>query len=91
MQLSIILTVGLLLAWVGERIVENPVARYTLTAVGAVLVLGALVLRLFRASSAKNVALARSQPYPEVLKKQSRNQETSSPSAVECCRSHWKK
>ncbi len=59
MQLSIILTVGLLLAWVGERIVENPVARYTLTAVGAVLVLGALVLRLFRASSAKNVALAR--------------------------------
>lgn len=48
MQLSIILVVGLALAWIGERIVENPTARYGLTGVGAALVVIATIVRFGR-------------------------------------------
>jgi hypothetical protein len=48
MELSIIMAVGLVLAWVGERIVEAPVARGSLTGIGALLVAAAFVIRLAR-------------------------------------------
>lgn len=49
MELSIVLTVGLMLAWVGERIVESPTARGLLTGVGFLLVIGAFIARAMRA------------------------------------------
>ncbi|MFZ5445365.1 MAG: Gldg family protein [Myxococcota bacterium] len=61
MQLSIILTVGLVLAWIGERIVENPNARLGLTGFGAALVLVATVVRFGRARGAGSPALQRVQ------------------------------
>ena len=51
MQLSILLAVGLVLAWIGERIVENPTARYGLTGVGAMLLVVAVVVRFLRANT----------------------------------------
>lgn len=48
MQLSIILAVGLVLAWVGERIAEAPTARGALTGLGALLVVAAFVARLLK-------------------------------------------
>jgi hypothetical protein len=58
MELSILIAVGLGLAWVGERIVENPTARYGLTGVGAAMLVIAVVMRFVRSSSG-NAALAR--------------------------------
>lgn len=46
MVLSILLGVGLVLAWVGERILENPVARAVVTGLGALLVMASFVVRL---------------------------------------------
>lgn len=46
---SVILCVGLLLAWVGERIVESAASRAALTGVGTALVFGGLVWRAIRA------------------------------------------
>ena len=54
MQLSILLVVGLALAWIGERIVEASTARYALTGVGAAMVLVATVLRFLRSRSQKD-------------------------------------
>ena len=48
MNFSIVLSVGLALVWVGERIVESPTARGGFTGVGALLVLGATVARFLR-------------------------------------------
>jgi hypothetical protein len=48
MVLSILLAVGLVLAWVGERIVEAPAARGALTGLGALLVVAAFGVRLTR-------------------------------------------
>lgn len=48
MELSIILAVGLVLAWVGERIVESPTARGSLTGLGVLLVAAAFVIRLVK-------------------------------------------
>ncbi|MEW6430664.1 MAG: Gldg family protein [Myxococcota bacterium] len=48
MELSIMLAVGLVLAWVGERIVESPTARGALSGLGALLVAAAFVVRLVR-------------------------------------------
>lgn len=48
MNLSIVLCVGLGLLWVGERIVESPTARGGFTGVGALLVLGATIVRFLR-------------------------------------------
>ncbi|MCC6333877.1 MAG: Gldg family protein [Myxococcales bacterium] len=48
MTLSILLGVGLVLAWVGERIVENPTARGALTGLGVLLVAVSFVLRLVK-------------------------------------------
>jgi hypothetical protein len=52
MELSIVLTVGLMLAWVGERIVESPTARGLLTGLGSVLVVVAFATRALRAGQA---------------------------------------
>ncbi len=48
MELSILLSIGLLLAWVGERIVESPTARGALTGLGVLLVVGATLVRFLR-------------------------------------------
>lgn len=50
MQLSILLAVGMALAWVGERVVEAPEGRMGLTGLGALLVVLATVGRFVRAS-----------------------------------------
>lgn len=60
MVLSILIAVGLLLAWVGERIVEAPGARYALTGLGALLMVAATVLRILRFTREEG-ALARVQ------------------------------
>lgn len=61
MQLSILIAVGLLLAWVGERIVEAPNARYALTGVGALLIVASTVLRILRFTREEEGPLARVQ------------------------------
>ena len=61
MQLSILIAVGLVLAWVGERIVEAPNARYALTGVGALLIVVATVIRILRFTRMEEGALARVQ------------------------------
>lgn len=53
MQLSVLLSVGLALIWVGERIVDSSNVRWGLTGVGALCVVLALVLRFLRAGKAK--------------------------------------
>lgn len=60
MSLSILLAIGLVLAWIGERIVEAPHARYALTGVGALLIVVATVLRILRFTREEG-ALARVQ------------------------------
>ncbi len=60
MVLSMLIAVGLLLAWVGERIVEAPGARYALTGLGALLMVAATVLRILRFTREEG-ALARVQ------------------------------
>lgn len=54
MQLSILLMVGLALAWIGERIVEAPSARYGLTGVGAALLVIVTLVRFLRSQREKN-------------------------------------
>ena len=54
MQLSILLTVGLALVWIGERIVEAPTARYGVTGLGALLLVIATGLRFLRSRSQKD-------------------------------------
>ena len=56
MLLSIALAVGLLLTWIGERIVEAPGARAALTSLGALLVVGAFVLRFLRSRQPSGTA-----------------------------------
>lgn len=56
MELSIILAVGLVLAWVGERIVESPTARAVLSGLGALLVAASFVSRLVRSRQAQGDA-----------------------------------
>ena len=53
MHFSLLLAVGLVLVWVGERIVEAPVGRYGLTGTGALMVAVAAVGRLLRARTVK--------------------------------------
>lgn len=53
MQLSIILSVGLVLVWIGERIVENPTLRGVLTGLGALLAVVACVVRFMRSREAQ--------------------------------------
>lgn len=53
MQLSFILSAGLLLIWVGERIVDSSEVRWGLTGVGTVLVLAAFVGRFVKAGAAR--------------------------------------
>lgn len=60
MQLSILLVVGLVLAWVGERIVEAPSARFGLTGVGAAMLVIVTVARFLR-SRRQKAELARVQ------------------------------
>jgi hypothetical protein len=50
MELSILISVGLALAWIGERIVENPTVRYALTGAGAAMLIAAVVGRFVRSS-----------------------------------------
>lgn len=59
MQLSIILTIGLVLAWVGERIVDDATVRSVLTGGGALLVLVATVVRFGRARGPGAVGVQR--------------------------------
>ena len=54
MQLSILIAIGLVLAWVGERIVEAPEVRYGLTGFGALLLVIATVVRLMRSRDEKD-------------------------------------
>ncbi|MDP1826764.1 MAG: Gldg family protein [Archangium sp.] len=61
MQLSLLIAVGLMLAWVGERIVEAPNARYALTGVGALLIVASTVLRILRFTREEEGPLARVQ------------------------------
>ena len=51
MQLSILIAIGLALAWVGERIVEAPSARYAVTGFGAALLVVSTLVRLMRSRS----------------------------------------
>ncbi|MEW5740232.1 MAG: Gldg family protein [Myxococcota bacterium] len=46
MALSILLGLGLVLAWVGERIIENPTGRAVVTSLGVLLVTASFVVRL---------------------------------------------
>jgi len=52
MELSLLLAGGLLLGWVGERIVENPTVRGVLSGLGLAMVLAAFVARFLRSRSA---------------------------------------
>ena len=54
MQLSLLIAIGLILAWVGERIVEAPEVRYGLTGFGALLLVIATVVRLMRSRDEKD-------------------------------------
>ena len=54
MQLSILIAIGLMLAWVGERIVEAPEVRYGLTGLGALLLVVSTVVRLMRSRDEKD-------------------------------------
>lgn len=45
---SILLLIGLALAWVGERIVDSTEVRYGLTGIGAMLIVVAVVIRFLR-------------------------------------------
>jgi hypothetical protein len=56
MQLSILLVVGLALAWIGERIVEAPSGRMGLTGVGTALILGATIARFLKARTQQGEA-----------------------------------
>lgn len=56
MELSIILAVGLVLAWIGERIVESPTARGSLTGLGVMLVAASFVIRLVKSRQEKGEA-----------------------------------
>lgn len=53
MQLSLLLSAGLLLLWVGERIVDSSEVRWGLSGVGVLLVLAAFVLRFVKAGGAR--------------------------------------
>lgn len=60
MQLSLLLTIGLVLTWVGERIVENANAHYALTCLGVAAVSLSVIARFVRASR-ESVARAQAQ------------------------------
>lgn len=51
MQLSLVLSAGLLLIWAGERIVDSSEARWALTGVGVLLVVLATALRFMKANA----------------------------------------
>ncbi len=53
MELSIVTAVGLVLLWVGERIVENPTGRAALSGLGAMLLLAMTVARFLRARASQ--------------------------------------
>ncbi|MGV3624731.1 MAG: Gldg family protein [Archangium sp.] len=53
MQLSWVLAAGLLLIWVGERIVDSSEVRWALTGLGTLLVLGTTVLRFVKSGAAR--------------------------------------
>ena len=59
MNLSIVLSVGLVLVWVGERIVESPTARGAFTGLGALMVLAATVARFLRQNQPRTQAVQR--------------------------------
>ncbi len=54
MPLSLLLAFGLLLLWVGERIVDASELRWALSGLGALLVLATIVMRFVRSSSARD-------------------------------------
>jgi uncharacterized membrane protein (UPF0136 family) len=63
MQLSVLFAAGLVLLWVGERILENPTSRGLASGLGALLLLGATAARFLRSRSAR----AEERPVQRVL------------------------
>ena len=59
MNFSIVLSVGLALVWVGERIVESPTGRGAFTGVGTLLVFAATAARFTRLKDPKTSAVER--------------------------------
>lgn len=55
-MLSVLLSVALLLAWVGERIVESPTARAVLTGGGVLLLVGATLARVMKSRDRSGTA-----------------------------------
>lgn len=59
MNLSVLLAIGLVLLWVGERVVESPALRAALSGVGAALVAIATAVRFTRLGDSKTRAVQR--------------------------------